>query len=343
MQNLGLLAAAIDAQAASTNRLVVAIAGAPGSGKSTLVVKLQKALVQQNLGLGSQIVSMDGFHLNNAILRQRGQLPVKGAPETFDVEGFASLLQRIKTNDEDVFAPLFNRDLDSVIGTAVEIKTDNKVILVEGNYLLLDQEPWRQLQQYFDMTIFIKVTAETLEQRLIQRWLDQGFDQSSAASKVRTNDLPNGRIGDNAIDSGRLHNTVITTMQNQHKVSPLQCQSWQALNDHFQSFKDIHLKQLFAQSNERAEQYSVQFDTLLVDYSKHRFNEETMALLLTLTEEMQLKDSIEAMFSGKVINQSEQRPALHTALRAADTPLIYNAQPISPQVDVELEKNGTVE
>jgi len=187
------LADSIIKDAANKSRYIFAIAGAPGSGKSTLVQSLQQ-LLQTKHQCSCQIIAMDGFHLDNETLQQQGLLAVKGSPPTFDLTAFEQLLTQVKLNQATVLAPIFNRDIDAVVTDAITISNDTKIILVEGNYLLLKQLGWQKLAQYFDASVFLDVPMEVLRQRLIKRWIDQGFDLKDAIAKADSNDIPNAQL-----------------------------------------------------------------------------------------------------------------------------------------------------
>jgi pantothenate kinase len=181
-------------RSASQQRVIVAICGAPGAGKTTFSSELQELLTSGSSSLSTQVIAMDGFHFDNATLIEKGLLSVKGAPNTFNVSAFEDLLKNIANQQQDLWAPVFDRDLEEVIENAFRIETESQVIIVEGNYLLLDQPSWRHLKQYFDISIFIEVPQKELQQRLVQRWLDQGYDLASAQQKAIDNDLVNGKL-----------------------------------------------------------------------------------------------------------------------------------------------------
>lgn len=172
-------------------RRLVAVVGAPGAGKSTLAEAVVDHLKQT--GRKVQLVPMDGFHLDNHILNARGLLARKGAPQTFDVAGFLSMVKRL-VEGEEVIAPTFDRSLDISIAGAVEVPADVDLLVLEGNYLLLDQPIWRELKQYWDLSVYLEVPIEELERRLIQRWLDHGLDQQAAEARARGNDLANAQF-----------------------------------------------------------------------------------------------------------------------------------------------------
>ena len=191
--DLDALAARIMATQSDDCRILVAIAGAPASGKSTLSDRLCHHLGGDEAG--AAVVPMDGFHFDDAILKQRDLLNRKGAPNTFDVGGLQRILAALKTEtDQDVYVPLFDRGLELSRGSARCISPRHKIILVEGNYLLLGQAPWDRLAPMFDLSIYLDVAEDILRARLIDRWRGFGFDDASALEKALGNDLPNAQV-----------------------------------------------------------------------------------------------------------------------------------------------------
>ena len=169
-------------------RRVVAIAGPPGSGKSTIAKALVPLVGQA--GAIAQVVPMDGFHLDNSILLERNLMDVKGSPGTFDVRGLAELISRLGNEPEIIF-PKFDRDKDLAIAGAGFVSEECDLVLVEGNYLLLDAPFWRDLWKYWDFSVFLDVEPKLLQERLMQRWLDQGLSLDQAKKRVNDNDLVN--------------------------------------------------------------------------------------------------------------------------------------------------------
>lgn len=168
-------------------RRIIALAGAPASGKTTLAAQLRENI------LNSCVVPMDGFHRSNVDLEEHGLLACKGAPETFDAEGFVRKVKSLRGGHEIDF-PTFDRHSDSVIQNGGRVKASDETILVEGNYLLLNHQPWRALAEVWDFSLLIDVPLDLLEQRLVQRWVQHGFDVPAAQKRAAQNDLPNARL-----------------------------------------------------------------------------------------------------------------------------------------------------
>ncbi|MES0197461.1 nucleoside triphosphate hydrolase [Mesorhizobium sp. M0011] len=187
MSEIAHLAATIFKRAGKANRFIVAIAGPPGSGKSTLSARLHELLPEG----ASEVVPMDGFHYDDAVLERRGLRTRKGAPETFDFAGFETLLKRIRAGEADIAIPVFDRSMELSRAAASIVATETKFILVEGNYLLLDEEPWSRLAALFDFSIFVDVPRNELERRLMERWHGHGRSDEDARAWIASNDLPN--------------------------------------------------------------------------------------------------------------------------------------------------------
>ena len=183
----GLVASILSAPQQGQRR-IVAIAGPPGSGKSTIAKALVPLAAQA--GVIAQVVPMDGFHLDNSILLERNLIDVKGSPGTFDVRGFAELISRLGNEPEIIF-PKFDRDKDLAIAGSGLVSEECDLVLVEGNYLLLDAPFWRDLWKYWDFSVFLDVEPKLLQERLMQRWLDQGLSLDQAKKRVNDNDLVN--------------------------------------------------------------------------------------------------------------------------------------------------------
>ena len=189
---IGLVEAAI-ARAGDRQRFIIALAGPPGVGKSTLSEALVAEFSRRDQG--AAIVPMDGFHLDNAVLEARGTLARKGAPFTFDADGYAALLKRLRMEaDRDIAVPVFDRRLDLARASGAIITSEHRFLIAEGNYLLLDDPVWRQMAGLFDLTIMLKADMEELSRRLIARWLGYGLDAEAARSRALSNDIPNAEL-----------------------------------------------------------------------------------------------------------------------------------------------------
>ncbi|MEP4978450.1 phosphoribulokinase [Ascidiaceihabitans sp.] len=177
----------IDAVPLRNGRRVIAIAGAPASGKSTLAAQL--AAHRED----AFVVPMDGFHKDNANLQAAGLLDRKGAPETFDAEGFVAFARGLR-KPRDLRYPTFDRATDSVVINGGVLPCDARTVLVEGNYLLLDALPWSDLSDFWDFTLLLDVPIDVLATRLVTRWRNYGFDPDAARTRAMQNDIPNARL-----------------------------------------------------------------------------------------------------------------------------------------------------
>ena len=171
------------------NRYFIALSGPPASGKSTISEKLANDLRTKEYN--SSILQMDGFHYDDLILKEKKLLLKKGAPETFDVMGLINFVSRLQKEDE-VVIPIFDRSLELSRSSAVIISKNTKVIIVEGNYILLNSYPWCELHKFFNTTVMINCEKKILEKRLIERWENFNLPKEEIDEKVYKNDLPNG-------------------------------------------------------------------------------------------------------------------------------------------------------
>lgn len=177
-------------------RTMVAIAGPPASGKSTLAAAVVQKLNGQSDATSPDAVflPMDGYHLDNQILEARGQLARKGAPETFDSDGFCRAVHQLADAEETSYHPRFDRQRDLAIAGSIAMAPDVPIVVVEGNYLLLKSSPWSSLEDVFTLTVFVSPGFDALQDRLHQRWIDHGLDSETAMRRATTNDLPNARL-----------------------------------------------------------------------------------------------------------------------------------------------------
>ncbi|WP_151523644.1 nucleoside/nucleotide kinase family protein [Serinicoccus kebangsaanensis] len=157
---------------AEGGRAVLGIAGEPGAGKSTLVRLLLGELTAVHGQGWAAHLPMDGFHLADAQLARLGLTDRKGAPETFDVEGYAALLHRVRRpapGSGPVYAPGFERDLEQPLAAALHIPPTARLVLTEGNYLLLRDDRWRAARAQLDAVWWVAVDAGVRQARLVSR------------------------------------------------------------------------------------------------------------------------------------------------------------------------------
>ena len=175
-------------------RVLVGIAGPPGVGKSTTTAALADQLNAESAGLCG-VLPMDGYHFDDTVLHARGNRPRKGAPFTFDIGGLRAMIERLKADDgSDVAVPIFDRDIEIARAGAAIIPAAARIVLVEGNYLLLDEPDWRDLKPLFAVTVMLVADPAVLEARLTERWEGYGLEGEDMRQKMEGNDLPNLRL-----------------------------------------------------------------------------------------------------------------------------------------------------
>ena len=181
------LVAHIERGARGRRRYLFGLAGPPGSGKSTVAARLAGAL-------GSVVVPMDGYHLDNDELERLGLSTVKGAPETFDAAGFVRLVERLTRGAGPISVPSFDRVADRTVDAAITVAADDHIVIVEGNYLLLDRPPWAALADLFDRTGYIDVDDATRVERLVARHVRHGRTLEDAHEFVGRSDEANAAV-----------------------------------------------------------------------------------------------------------------------------------------------------
>jgi pantothenate kinase len=183
-------------------RLLVGIAGPPAAGKSTLATTLARDLCQafprHGDAAGAEFavaVGMDGFHLANSELNRLGLNSTKGAPDTFDAYGFIALLRRLKTADEPVvYAPVFSRTLNESIGSAQPVRAGVRVVVIEGNYLLLPRPPWAEVGELLDYVFYLDAPDDSRVDSLLRRQRSRGLAPAAAEDWVRRSDEANAAL-----------------------------------------------------------------------------------------------------------------------------------------------------
>ncbi len=188
------------AQAAMTlvpakGRAILGIAGTPGAGKTTLAEAIVGEVARARGPDWVAHVPMDGFHLADVQLARLTALGRKGAPDTFDVDGYAHLLERIRTDDESwIYAPGFDRDLEQPVAATMVVPPAARLVVTEGNYLLLDVGAWPRARAAVDEVWFVTGDEQVRLDRLVQRHVDFGKGQRDARTWVEGTDEPNARL-----------------------------------------------------------------------------------------------------------------------------------------------------
>jgi len=180
---------------AEDRRAVLGIAGSPGAGKSTLVEQLL-ARISERKGRGWVAhVPMDGFHLADEQLRRIGALRRKGAPDTFDPVGYAHLLKRVAVEtDAPVYAPGFDRTLEQPLAAALVVLPTARLVITEGNYLLLEHPTWLQARRAMDRVWFVDSEDALRVERLVARHVEFGKSRDAAQAWVADTDQANADL-----------------------------------------------------------------------------------------------------------------------------------------------------
>ena len=172
-------------------RVVLGICGPPGAGKSTLAAWLAEIFTAET----ARLVPMDGFHLSNAALHAQGLADRKGARETFDADGYAALLTRIRQGDDPVvYAPDYDRAHGEPIAAVVAVEREVPLVLTEGNYLLADGPGWSRARQQMDEVWFVDVDPDLRRRRLVERHVRFGRSVEAARQWVDSVDEVNARL-----------------------------------------------------------------------------------------------------------------------------------------------------
>ena len=171
------------------DRALLGLTGPPGAGKSTLARNLVAALPDEAV-----LVPMDGFHLDDTVLDALGRRERKGAPDTFDTDGYVCLLRRLRARDEGVvYAPVFRREQELAVAGALAAPQDARLVVTEGNYLLLDG-PFRPVRELLTSTWYVELDPAVRRDRLVARHVHHGRSPQQAHAWVDGTDEPNARL-----------------------------------------------------------------------------------------------------------------------------------------------------
>lgn len=194
----------LDAQLSTGRRIVAGIAGVPGSGKSTVLAVLAELWRYLQPGPGLAVMGMDGWHLTNSELDRRTftmpdgtTIPLgrrKGSPPSFDAESLARTLYRIRYTDQDIPFPVYDRNLHEPVPNAGGVSRQAKIVLIEGNYLLLDEGDWGPVTREIDLPMWLDIDPAVCRRGLIARHVAGGMPQDQAVAKYTENDRPNTDI-----------------------------------------------------------------------------------------------------------------------------------------------------
>ncbi|MFP7761528.1 nucleoside/nucleotide kinase family protein [Marisediminicola sp. LYQ85] len=182
-----------DAARSGRDRVLIGIAGAPGAGKSTLSAALVSRLREH--GERVAVLPMDGFHLSQRRLVELGRRDRMGAPDTFDVDGFVATLRRVRAGyGGETTAPGFDRTVEEAVPHAVTIAADTRIVVVEGNYLLLEIGSWVEVAALLDHAMVVEVARELRLERLVARHIRFGKSESDARAWALGPDDANARL-----------------------------------------------------------------------------------------------------------------------------------------------------
>jgi pantothenate kinase len=205
---------------AAGGRRLLGLAGPPGAGKSTLAAALVAAM-----GDRAVLVPMDGFHLAQAELERLGRADRKGAPDTFDADGFVALLARLRAQgpgDPVVYAPRFDRHLEEPIAGAIAVPASVPLVVVEGNYLLHDDGSWAGVAPLLDDAWYLDLPDGLRVERLVARHVAHGRTPADARAWVLRSDEANARL----VAAGRGRAGFVVAMADAPRAAATRMPGW---------------------------------------------------------------------------------------------------------------------
>ncbi|QQR35982.1 nucleoside/nucleotide kinase family protein [Devosia oryziradicis] len=181
----------LEMESRAHHRIAIGFAGGPGTGKSTLAAELVTMLNAVKPG-SAALVPMDGFHMKHAKIEAMGATDRKGAPHTFEGADFVNFLHHLKSATGPVSGPGYSRKIEDTVDDAFTVQPEVRVLVVEGNYLLLTEGPWAGVKLQLDYSVFIDVPRELVRARLLRRHGEEGlFTEERNRAHIERNDLPN--------------------------------------------------------------------------------------------------------------------------------------------------------
>lgn len=182
--------------AAGSARTIIGIVGKPGGGKSTLSKFLLKGCDETLVS----VLPMDGFHLSNKVLKSLGRSDRKGAPDTFDVKGFAEILNRVAHDQVNpIYYPIFDRSIEESIAAQGVVLPSTRVVIVEGNYLMHDRDGWQEISPLLNQSWYAYLDEDIRISRLISRHIAFGKDPESAKAWAKGSDQVNADLIESSV------------------------------------------------------------------------------------------------------------------------------------------------
>ena len=187
-----------ESQIDGLKRYIIAIAGPPGCGKSS-ISHLFSYILKKEFRINSKIIPLDGFHYDNNFLKshnytKNGRIinlyDIKGAPETYNTNAFKDSIKKL-IDGKKFYWPIYSRKIHNPVENGIEIVETDSIFIIEGNYLFLDESPWKELIPFYNLKIFIKSKEKFLRRRVIKRKIAGGYKKSEALKHYKISDKEN--------------------------------------------------------------------------------------------------------------------------------------------------------